>query len=146
MTLTLESMKEEHIPEVVEIERSSFGTPWAEMSFLNEIHSPNSHAYVYLLDSKVVGYVCTKHIRYEGHILNLAVHQEFRRQGIAKTMVSKGIEELRAYKCMYVYLEVRASNYPAIKLYEGFGFKAAGIRKAYYLSPVEDALVMMFKL
>jgi ribosomal-protein-alanine N-acetyltransferase len=93
----------------------------------------------------VIGYTVTKHVEDEGHILNLAVHPAHRGKGIAKVLVSKGLEELRQKGSRYVYLEVRVSNAEAIRLYESFGFRAGGIRKSYYLEPVEDALVMVLE-
>lgn len=140
---TIRHMHSDHLLEVTEIERSSFSTPWSELSFLNEIYNPFSHAYVALLDTAVVGYIVTKQISEEGHILDLAVHQTYRRQGIARSLVERGLEDMRREGCRNVYLEVRLSNSPAIKLYESLGFRSAGIRKAYYIHPLEDALVMV---
>ena len=60
--------------------------------------------------------------------------------------MSEAIHELRQKGCDYLYLEVRASNSAAKKFYEHFGFGVAGIRKAYYTSPKEDALIMMGRL
>jgi ribosomal-protein-alanine N-acetyltransferase len=139
-------MHRDHLPEVIEIERSSFSTPWSELSFLNEIYNPFSHAYVALLDTTVVGYIVTKQVEDEGHILDLAVRQEHRGQGIAKFLVAKGLEDMRQGGSRHVYLEVRLSNRPAIRLYGGLGFRPAGIRKSYYIHPLEDALVMVLDL
>jgi len=144
--LTITTMHKNHIPEIIEIERVSFSTPWSELSFINEIYNPNSTAYVALSDTTVVGYIWLKQIKDEGHILNLAVHPKFRRQGIAKVLVSKALETFRANKCNFIYLEVRVSNIQARKLYEDFGFKPVGIRKNYYILPLEDAVIMLLQI
>lgn len=135
-------MEPSHLAEVLAIERASFSIPWSEPSFLIEIHSPDARTYVALEEGVVAGYLCTKKVLREGHIQNLAVRDGLRRKGIAKGLVEKGLEDLRAEGCKCVYLEVRESNLPAIKLYEAFGFVKVGVRKAYYLHPVEDAVLM----
>ncbi|GAB4389190.1 MAG: ribosomal protein S18-alanine N-acetyltransferase [Thermodesulfovibrionales bacterium] len=139
-------MHRDHLPEVIEIERSSFSTPWSEISFMNEIYDPRAGAFVALEGSAVAGYIVTKSAADEGHILNLAVRGDLRRRGIAAALVRKGLEHLKKAGARYVYLEVRASNAAAISLYEGFGFRAGGIRKSYYLEPREDALIMVLEL
>lgn len=139
-------MQRHHILEILEIERLSFSTPWSEASFYNETYNPNSLSYTAELESNVVGYICVRHIADEAHILNLAVRPDMRRQGIARALVLKALEELSETQCKTVYLEVRASNYQARALYESFGFKVVGIRKSYYEFPKEDAVVMAFSL
>lgn len=131
------------IPEVLNIERASFTTPWSEASFFSEIQSKNSIAKIAELNGVVVAYICIKHIEDECHILNLAVHPDYRRCGIAKALLSNIIQELSEEECKFFYLEVRASNYAARRLYEKFGFKTVGIRKRYYINPTEDAVIMM---
>lgn len=144
--VVIRHMHRDHLREVTEIERSSFSTPWSEISFLNEIYDSRSRAYVALEGQAVAGYIIAKTIADEGHILNLAVREDLRRRGIATALVRKGLGELRLTGARYVYLEVRASNSPAIDLYEGFGFRIGGIRKSYYLEPREDALIMVLDL
>ena len=128
---------------IVEIEQSSFTAPWSERSFLNEIDNANSLANVALHENNVVGYVCTRYVLDEGHILNLAVHGDFRRCGIATELMNRVLEELKGKGCRLLYLEVRVSNLEAIKFYERFGFKVASFRRKYYSSPNEDAALMM---
>lgn len=144
--LSIVAMERKHLREVLEIERESFSTPWSEESFLNEMSGYGCGAYAALMDGEVVGYICTSRVFDEGHILNLAVAPAWRRKEIAKALAKRGLDELKAGGCLRVYLEVRVSNEAAIALYEGFGFKPAGIRKTYYVLPEEDALVMMKRL
>ncbi len=143
--IVLADMTEADIPAVLEIERASFTTPWSEISFFNELKKPRSLMKVAKKDGRVVGYICGSRIIDEGHILDVAVHPEYRRLGIASSLVSLMIERLRE-ECRFIYLEVRASNVNAKKMYEKFGFEVIGTRKDYYVSPVEDAVIMVLKL
>ncbi len=144
--LIIRQMKEEDIPTVVEIEKISFTTPWSETSFHNEIYNPRSTARCAIMGQRLAGFVCASQVADEGHILDLAVHPDFRRKGIAKALVQNIIEELRENACRFLYLEVRASNDIARKFYEGIGFRVVGTRKSYYLKPEEDAIILMLGL
>ena len=131
------------IRNIMEIETTSFTSPWSEISFLNEIYNTNTLSKVAVFDNSVVGYICARHFSDEGHILNLAVHHNFRRRGIATTLMDTVLSELKEKDCRLLYLEVRVSNLNAIKFYERFGFKVVSLRKKYYTSPNEDAALMM---
>lgn len=134
------------IPQVLKIEMMSFSTPWNEMAFLNEIYNSSSIVKVAVYENKIVGYICASSVIDEGHILNIAVSPDMRRRGIATVMLEKVIEELKKRGCKSIYLEVRASNTIAMKFYENFGFISVGIRRNYYTSPKEDAVIMMLAL
>jgi ribosomal-protein-alanine N-acetyltransferase len=139
-------MCETDIAEVLKIENMSFSTPWSEASFLNEIYKPYSLSKVAVIGDKIIGYICANRVIDECHILNLAVHPYFRRQGIAKTLVKEVQNELKENKCTYIYLEVRTSNSGARKFYEHLGFRVIGMRKNYYIMPMEDAVIMAYGL
>ncbi|MDP3260560.1 MAG: ribosomal protein S18-alanine N-acetyltransferase [Thermodesulfovibrionales bacterium] len=144
--LTIRAMRESDLPSVVAIERLSFSTPWSEILFFNEIYKQRSIPKVAVIGDRIAGYICANHVADEGHILNLAVHPDFRGRGIANTLVKNILEELKENACRFLYLEVRASNNAARKLYEGFGFSVASTRKGYYTEPKEDAVIMMLRL
>jgi ribosomal-protein-alanine N-acetyltransferase len=139
-------MLTEDLPSVLEIERMSFTTPWSEISFFNELKNPRSIVRAARKAGRIIGYVCANRVLDEGHILDLAVHPEFRRLGIASALVSRVIEDLRSECCRFIFLEVRASNGSAAELYRKFGFEETGIRKNYYISPEEDGLMMVLRL
>ncbi len=141
--LILREMREDDLPEILKIERISFSTPWSEYSFLNEIFKKYAISRVAMFERNIVGYICTNYVLHEAHILNLAVHPDFRRQGIATVMMDEALKELKKKGCVFIYLEVRASNTSAIKFYELFKFKVVDVRKKYYINPNEDALLMM---
>lgn len=144
--ITIRNMTETDIGEVAEIERMSFSTPWSETSFFNEMHNPRSTAKVAMAGERVIGYVCANQVADEGHILDLAVHPDFREKGVSKMLIGKILEEFGETSCRFLYLEVRESNAAAINLYTGLGFNIVGTRKEYYVNPKEDAVIMMLRM
>lgn len=144
--ILIRDMKEEDIGSVARIERMSFSLPWSETSFFNETKKPRSLPRVAVLDGNIVGYICSDYVGDECHILNLGTHPDYRKQGIATALVENALSELKLRSCKSLYLEVRASNHAAKKLYQGFGFKIVGTRKSYYVAPVEDAVIMMLEI
>jgi len=142
----IRDMQEEDIQSVLKIEKMSFSFPWAESSFFNEVHKPRSLTKVAVVDDEIAGYLCAEYVLDEGHVLDLAIHPDYRRMGIATALVEHILEELKERACRFLYLEVRASNYLAKRLYQGFGFRIVGTRKKYYVSPIEDAVIMMLEI
>jgi ribosomal-protein-alanine N-acetyltransferase len=136
-------MHENDIPAILEIEQISFSTPWSGQSFLNEIYNKYALSKVVVFEENIIGYICANYLLHESHILNLAVHPDFRRQGVATTLMHEAIRESKKSGCVFMYLKVRVSNAGAQKFYELFGFKVENIRKKYYGNPDEDALLMM---
>lgn len=144
--IVIREMQKQDIPQIMQIERFSFSTPWSEAAFFSEIHKLYSLSSAAVSGDTIVGYICVNHILNECHILNLAVHPDFRRRGIATELLVKVMNELRKGGCRFFYLEVRFSNMDARKFYERFGFRIVGIRKKYYVSPNEDAALMMLRI
>ncbi len=144
--MVIDDLKESDLPEVVAIETVSFTMPWSEALFYNEIHNPGSILKVARVNGRIAGYICVNQIIDEGHILNLAVHPEFRGTGIASSLIEYVIHYLKEKSCRFIFLEVRISNETAKKMYEKFDFEVIGTRKNYYLLPVEDAVIMTLKL
>lgn len=142
----IEVMTVDDLPEVHSIETAAFTTPWSETLFHNELCKPISISRVSRINGRVAGYLCANVVLDEAHILNLAVHKDFRQLGIASFMVRQMIETMRDQDCRSVFLEVRASNEEALKMYEKIGFRFLGTRKNYYVSPAEDAVVMVLRL
>jgi ribosomal-protein-alanine N-acetyltransferase len=141
--IKIEPMTEGDLPEIMEIEIDSFPTPWSENSFLYELkYKDVASLMVARHDRQLLGYVCYWIIFKEIHIMNLAVHKAFRRQGIGETLIRTVLKEARDKGGERATLEVRASNLPAISLYQKLGFTRTAIRHNYYDVPREDALVM----
>lgn len=138
---------ESDVPFVVEIENLSFSTPWSESLLYSEIHKPDSISNVAVInDEKIAGYIIVNQILDEAHILNLAVHPEFRGLGIAVKLIEDIMDDLRERECAFLHLEVRESNLAASNLYKKFNAEIVGIRKNYYLNPQEDAVLMLIRI
>ncbi|MEN6438372.1 MAG: ribosomal protein S18-alanine N-acetyltransferase [Syntrophobacter sp.] len=156
--ITISPLDETDIPSVVEIERQSQLEPWSEQSFLEELERLHSHMLAARLGRDAVtanrtwtageaaGYICYWCVADEIQILNIAVHPDFRRQGMAGALLAHAIERGREKKVMLVTLEVRRSNDAARRLYESFGFKVVGERPNYYGAPVESAILMELEI
>ena len=135
-------MKAEHVPQVAQLEKLCFSDPWSEKSIATELDSSWSYWVVAVEDGQVVGYVGSQSSYEQADIMNVAVHPDWRRRGIAESLIDCLVKELRTRNCMALMLEVRASNAPAIALYEKMEFHQVGLRKNYYRNPKEDALIL----
>ena len=136
-------MNADHLDEVAELERICFSAPWSRNMLAEELDNALSAFLVALDDSgKVAGYAGLQVVLDEGTILNVAVRPEYRRQGIAGKLLDVFLNFAQANRLSFLTLEVRASNYGAIALYGGLGFRSVGRRRNYYEHPREDALIM----
>ena len=135
-------MKAEHVPQVALLEKTCFADPWSEMSIASELRSIWSYWVVALDGDQVVGYVGSQSSCDETDIMNIAVHPDWRRRGIAESLIDNLIRELKNRGSHALMLEVRVSNDPAARLYEKLGFRQVGLRKNYYRNPKEDALIL----
>ena len=136
------TMNESHVAAVAELEKLCFSLPWDEASVAGELTNPLSLWLVAVEDGELAGYVGSQSVMGEADMMNLAVKPEYRRRGVGEKLVQKLAEELKAQKVYCLTLEVRASNAPAIALYEKLGFVPVGRRPGYYRSPREDALIL----
>ena len=132
-------MNECHVAAVAELEKQNFSLPWDENSVRSELTNQLALWLVALDGDAVVGYVGSQTVMQEADMMNIAVADSHRRRGIARALVEELIRLLDAYQ---LTLEVRASNVPAIALYESMGFQQVGLRKNYYKMPKEDALIL----
>lgn len=132
-----------HIDEILKIERVSFPIPWSKETFLFEILLNELSVYVVaLLNGSVVGYGGMWLVMDEAHITNIAVHPDFRKQGIGQQILRELIRQATERNLNRMTLEVRPTNIAARKLYQKFGFVEKGIRKRYYQDNNEDAIIM----
>ena len=140
--MMIEQMQERHVPQVAQLEKLCFNDPWSERSVASELTNPLSLWLVATEGDRVAGYVGSQTVIDETDMMNVAVDPEFRRQGIAENLVMELIGVLREKGSRCLTLEVRASNEPAITLYEKLGFSQVGRRPKYYRNPREDALIL----
>ena len=135
-------MNESHVAQVAALEKECFSMPWSENSIASELRNELALWLVALDGDRVVGYVGSQTVFPETDMMNIAVLPERRREGIAEVLVDSLVTELKRMGSSCLMLEVRASNVPAIALYEKKGFHEAGRRKNYYRNPREDALIL----
>ena len=140
--IRIEWMNADHVPQIAEIERLCFNDPWSENSIATELSSRISLWLVALDGDRVVGYVGSQSVLGETDMMNIAVHPDYRRQGIAEKLVLSLVDALKSKGNYCLTLEVRASNEPAKALYEKLGFTQVGLRPRYYRNPREDACIL----
>jgi ribosomal-protein-alanine N-acetyltransferase len=134
----------DEIEAVLAVEQASFTNPWTREMYVAELENRNV-SYCYLAkdaDGRVLGFCSYWRVLDELHINNLAVLPQERRAGIGSALLTFVLNEGAALGARRATLEVRRSNELARLLYERFGFTVAGVRRAYYTKPVEDALVL----
>ena len=136
------TMNPGHVAPIAQLEKVCFSDPWSEKSVASELENELSLWLVAEEDGQVCGYVGSQTVLGETDMMNVAVHPDFRRRGIAEALVNALVEALKAKGSHCLTLEVRASNSPARALYEKLGFSRIGTRKNYYRNPKEDGLIL----
>ncbi len=141
--LTLRRLTYGDLPAVISIERQSFSTPWSLAMFVLELSKPSGICLAAEDETGLIGYLVCSRYDEVWHLMNVAIHADRRRAGIATDLIERLFEE--AGPGARYTLEVRVSNGPAIAMYQRFGFKSAGRRRRYYHDNGEDALIMWFE-
>ena len=131
------------LPEVERIERENFSRPWTAEDYQSFLDRADADFLVAAADGSVVGYIGEYGIPDEGDITNVSVDRRYRNRHIGSRLVSELIRTAGERGIRKIFLEVRESNAPAIRLYENAGFRRTGIRRNYYSAPVENAVLMM---
>jgi [ribosomal protein S18]-alanine N-acetyltransferase len=142
-SVTIRKMKESDLEEILGIEKVSFADPWSRRLFKETLSFPHSVNFVLQEETgDLLGYINFYLIGEEGHLLNLAIHPNWRKKGLAAKLLNHAIDFLKRKHAAHFFLEVREGNLDAIRLYSKFGFEHIGRRKRYYVETNEDALVM----
>src|SRR4051795_2585018 len=118
------------LPDVIAIERRAFPAPWSLAMFVLELSKPTSISLGALVDGELAGYLICSRYHTVWHLMNVAVDLDKRRLGIASRLIEHLLAE--AGEAERYTLEARVSNAEAIKMYESFGFRSAGVRRRYY--------------
>ena len=142
-SLILSRTTREDVPSIRVIERLSFPSPWDSITIMRTISDRGSFNLTARYQGRVVGYVFSVSMRKMVHLLNLAVHPEFRRRGIGRRLLSEIISFARSTRKSYVFLEVRTSNDSARKLYASMGVSPVLTWRRYYSDTGDDAAVMV---
>ena len=124
------------------IEQRAYPTPWSRSMFASELAKPTSICLGAFEGSDLVGYVINSRYVDPWHEMNVAVHPDHQRRGVATALLERLFELTRGDERRGYTLEVRVSNEDAIRLYEKLGFESRGIRRGYYTDNREDALIM----
>jgi len=140
--LNIRPMRKEDIPEVSQIEKLSFPTPWSPSAFFAEIDK-KGFAFYWVIEyqHKLVGYGGYWKVGSEAHLVNLAIHPALRRRGFGEKLLRHLLRDIQNRGLAIITLEVRQSNLAACRLYEKLKFKKIAIRPHYYTDTGEDAIV-----
>jgi ribosomal-protein-alanine N-acetyltransferase len=147
LPLSVDEMRLTDIPQVHEVERLSFATPWPQHAFEQELRGNRLARYVVARttvggEERVVGFAGVWLMVDEAHITTFGVHPDFRRQGVGRRLLLRLADLAMELRARRLTLEVRVSNTAAQGLYRRFGFTISGTRPRYYTDDGEDAYVM----
>lgn len=146
--LVITRMAVDHLDDLAQLESMAFSRPWSYDALAEELQNPLAVFFVAedVETERSLGYIGMHHILDEGLIANIVVHPGYRRMGIGTRLVNEVVEYAKKHDIRRLTLEVRASNAPAIALYENMGFKKEGVRRGFYDSPKEDGLIYSLEL
>jgi len=135
---------ESDVRDLIELEALCFDYHWTREQFLLGLEGGAFKVIGIRLNGVLAGYMAFSLIADEMEILNLAVHPEYRRQGLGEALLSRSLEMCEANGTTKSFLDVKVSNDPALALYQKFGYKKIGVRKKYYPDTKEDALLFRY--
>lgn len=135
-------MTEADIDAVLKVEYAAFTHPWTRGIFLDGLKS--YQCWLMFEGDQQVGHGVIQLILDEAHLLNITVKPQSQGRGLGLSLLTHLMQEAQKKGAQECFLEVRASNVSAYRLYERFGFNEIGRRRDYYPSADgrEDALVM----
>lgn len=136
-------LSKEYIDDITKLDSLCFEDKWSRALFENELASPNSYCIIALLDNRLIAYCNLTSVLDEADITKIAVHPEFRRQGIGARLLDMVFMYCKEHGINIINLELRESNISALRLYEQKGFKTVGERKKYYNN--KETAVLMTK-
>jgi len=153
--LVIRPMREEDIPQLVQLEQEAFGSQEPGISFHQELRNRLASYIVACqassnrvadggdsAEGQVLGYAGLWFVLDEAHLISIAVGEANQRQGVGHQLLTAALELAREKAAIMMALEVRVSNTSAQALYEKFGFKRVGVRRGYYTDNHEDAYLM----
>lgn len=143
MNMLIRKMTLQDVPAVSALDQMSFTLPWPERSFRFEVSdNPAARCWVADVEGRVVGMIVGWLLVDELHVATIATHPDFRRQGIARKLLSQALLYAMNEGAESSFLEVRESNLAAQDMYRKFGYEAMGRRRRYYKDNDEDAILM----
>lgn len=148
MNCSIRRMEVADVPAVSALDHACFSLPWPERSFTYEVTSnENSIPLVAVTvdetgNSHLAGFIVVWLIIDEAHIGTIGIDDQYRRKGIAEALIRTAFSQAKERGALMAFLEVRAGNIGAIRLYEKLGFATDGVRRGYYQDNHEDAILM----
>jgi ribosomal-protein-alanine N-acetyltransferase len=142
-TILIRKMSPVDLPAVVEIEEACFASPWSREGFLAALERPDIAAYVYCPGRRLLAYFLLEFDGSEARVMNLAVHPDHRRHGIATECLRYAERAARRRNVLRIVLEVEESNLAAQLLYRKSGYRATRILRNYYPETSEDGYRMV---
>jgi ribosomal-protein-alanine N-acetyltransferase len=143
--LQMRPMGEADIDAVMDVEQLAYPFPWTAGIFRDCLRVGYC-SWVYTLDKRIIGYGVMSVAVGEAHILNICVHPDLQGKGLGRRLIRRLLTLARKHGADTVFLEVRASNLPAIALYSSLGFNELGIRRGYYPADKGREDAVMFAL
>lgn len=143
-SVTCRWMVRRDMPEVLAIEQQSFEFAWSEEDILSCLRQQNCIGMIAEQNDKIVGFMIYELLKSQLHLLNFAVLETSRRQGVGSTMISKLIRKLEQQKRTEIRTEVRESSIAAQLLFKALGFRATKVLRDYYEDSSEDAYLMRY--
>lgn len=141
--VAIRAAQDRDLDDIAAIERAVFNDPWSRRSFADLVHEKQVLFLVVEAEARaVVGYAVVLLTGVESELANLAIARLMQHNGLGRRLLNEALTLARARGAREIFLEVRASNAAAIRLYSSAGFEAVGRRVRYYTRPVEDAVVM----
>jgi len=131
--------------DVLHIEDESFEFSWLEDDFIRCLRQRNCIGMVAEHNERVIGFMIYELHRNRLHVLNFAVHPDFRRKGIGSQMMNKLVAKLSPQRRTRIQLEVRETNLPAQLFFRGLNFRAISLLRDFYEDSPEDAYLMQFR-
>lgn len=145
--LSLRLMDESHFDTIAMIDQATALMPWPER-IIRQCLRDDYVNQLLMFQGQAIGFSICSTGAGEAHLQNIAIHPDHQGKGYGRWLLSKTVEILSQQGLHQLFLEVRASNKSAIKLYQRFGFENIGLRKGYYDAPVgrEDAYVYLLAI
>lgn len=139
----ISSLSPTDLPRAWHIEKRAHAFPWSEKTFASNQGERYFNCKLEA-EGEMAAFAITQIVLDEATLFNIAVDPDYQRRGFGRALLEYLIDELEKRGVVTLWLEVRASNVPAIALYESLGFNEATIRKNYYPSAEgrEDAIIM----
>ncbi len=145
-------LAESHLVDVIRIAESLEGTPRWPLDSYRELtgKNPSVRRIAFVAQDtpagEVLGFVIARLTPPEAELESIGVAKALQRRGVGRRLIEALIEELDLAGVEKLYLEVRVSNTAAPAFYRSMGFVETGRRPSYYADPMEDAVLMKFRL